>query len=209
MSYKDLINGLTSIEYSKYKSITSYEKLMIYVAMVLEKEKIPLTFNYLCIAAFKIFPDAFCCDEEFKEFPSVDRLNRTMMHLKYVKNAKPYIAGSVKNGYTITSFGRTVAKQVEAIIENAVVDNTVSVPIVDKHKKGFARDYIEFTKGEGYLKYLSTKKVDIMYIWSFYKVTPYTQIKSTKENLKNVLQYAKEKEDLDCIKYIEEVLKKI
>ena len=209
MSYKDLINGLTSIEYSKYKSITSYEKLMIYVAMVLEKEKIPLTFNYLCIAAFKIFPDAFCCDEEFKEFPSVDRLNRTMMHLKYVKNAKPYIAGSVKNGYTITSFGRTVAKQVEAIIENAVVDNTVSVPIVDKHKKVFARDYIEFTKGEGYLKYLSTKKVDIMYIWSFYKVTPYTQIKSTKENLKNVLQYAKEKEDLDCIKYIEEVLKKI
>ena len=60
MGYKDIINSLEPIEYSKYKDITSYEKLMIYVAKILEEKKVPLTFNYLCISAFKIFPDAFC-----------------------------------------------------------------------------------------------------------------------------------------------------
>ncbi|MBR6640974.1 MAG: hypothetical protein IKL08_02120, partial [Clostridia bacterium] len=86
MSYREIINKLKPIEYSKYKDVTSNEKLMIYVASVLEKQNVPLTFNYICIATFKMFPDTFWCDEEFKEFPSIDRLNRTYMHLKYVPN---------------------------------------------------------------------------------------------------------------------------
>ncbi len=209
MGYKDIINNLKPIEYSKYKDITSYEKLMIYVAKVLEDKKIPLTFNYLCISAFKIFPDAFCCDEEFKEFPSVDRLNRTMMHLKYVKNAKPYIAGSVKTGYEITNMGKSVALQVENIINNTKEDKSIKAPKVDKHKKGFSKDYITFIEGEGYKEYLKTNKINIMYVWEFFKVIPYTQIKSTKENLNNIMEYAKENNDKKCMKYIDEVLKLI
>lgn len=209
MGYKDIINNLKPIEYSKYKDITSYEKLMIYVAKVLEDKNVPLTFNYLCISAFKIFPDAFCCDEEFKEFPSVDRLNRTMMHLKYVKNAKPYIAGSVKTGYEITNIGKSVALQVENIINNTKEDKSIEAPKVDKHKKGFSKDYVSFIEGEGYKKYLKTNKIDIMYVWEFFKVIPYTQIKSTKENLKHVMEYAKENKDEKCMKFIDGVLKLI
>lgn len=209
MGYKELINELKPINYSKYKNITSYEKLMIYVAKILEDKRIPLTFNYLCIAAFKVFPDAFCCDEEFKEFPSVDRLNRTMMHLKYVKNGKPYIAGSVKHGYTMTNIGKIVAKQVENIINNTEEDKNIKAPMVDTYKKGFAKDYMAFVSGDGYKKYIETNEIDVMYVWEFYKITPYTQIKSTKENLKNVWEYAKEKKDKKCMEYIEAVIKMI
>ena len=113
MSYKEIINKLKPFEYSKYKNISSNEKLMIYAAYELEKKHVPLTFNYICIASFKLFPEKFCCDEEFKEFPSVDRLNRTYMHLKYVKKGKPYLAGSVKDGYSITNFGKANALEVE------------------------------------------------------------------------------------------------
>ena len=209
MEYKEKIEKLEPIPYSKYKDISSYEKLMIYVAKKIEEKNIPLTFNYLCISTFKVFPDAFCCDEEFKEFPSVDRLNRTMMHLKYVKNSKPYLAGSVKTGYSITQMGYTIAEEVENIINNGIVDNSIKAPTVDKHKKGFARDYILFTSGDGYKKYLETKKIDDMYIWQFFKITPYTQIKSTKENLKNILEYAKENKDKKCEYYIQEILKNL
>ena len=48
-----------------------------------------------------------------------------------------------------------------------------------------------------------------MYVWEFFKVIPYTQIKSTKENLKHVMEYAKENKDEKCMKYIDEVLKLI
>ena len=209
MGYKDLINKLESIDYSKYMNISSKEKLMIYAALILERNKIPITFNYLCIATFKIFPDMFYCDEEFKEFPSVDRLNRTLMHLKYVHNGRPYLTGSVENGYSITKVGRAFAEETEAIINNTKIDTSIVAPKIDEHKKGFSRDYLLFINSKGYKKYLETNNIDINYIWEFYKIIPYTQIKSTQENLNNILNYAKENNDEKCMFFIDEVLKKL
>lgn len=205
MSYKEIINNIEPFEYSKYRDITSNEKLMIYSAYVLEKKKIPLTFNYICITSFKLFPEKFCCDEEFKEFPSVDRLNRTMMHLKYVKKGKPYLAGSVEDGYTLTNFGKANAIEVESIINNTEVDKTIKAPTVDKHKKGIGGDYLRLKESNDYNIYLETGKIDNMFIWKFYNVIPYTQIKFIKENLITIKQYAKESDDVKCIEFIEKV----
>lgn len=207
MGYRDIINSLEPLSYSKYKDITSYEKLMIYAIMILERKKVPLTFNYICIATYKIFPDRFCFDEEFKEYPSGDRLNRTLMHLKYVKNGKPCVAGSVKTGYTLTKLGYSVAEEVENIINNTKQDDKIKAPVVDQHKKGYGKDYIAFISGNGYKQYLETGFFDEMYVWEFYKITPYTQMKRTKENLKDVLEYAKEKDDKECQSFIEKILK--
>ena len=209
MSYKEIINNLEPFEYSKYMDITSNEKLMIYSAYVLEKKKIPLTFNYICITSFKLFPEKFCCDEEFKEFPSVDRLNRTMMHLKYVKKGKPYLAGSVEDGYTLTSFGEANAIEVESIINNTKVDKAIKAPTVDKHKKGIGGDYLRLKETDDYNIYLETGKIDNMFIWKFYNVIPYTQIKFIKENLVTIKQYAKESNDIKCIEFIEKIEKTI
>lgn len=209
MGYRNIINELQKIDYSKYKNISSHEKLMLYVALVLERNNIPLTFNYLCIATFKIFPDTFCCDEEFKEFPSVDRLNRTYMHLKYVQKGMSYITGSTKEGYSLTKLGRSFAQETEAIIYNTKIDETIKAPIIDSHKKGFSKDYSFFISGDGYKKHIETGKIDIMYIWEYYKVTPYTQIKKIKNNLNDVLTYAKEMTNNECVDYIEKILKMI
>lgn len=207
MSYKEIINKLEPFDYSKYRDISSNEKLMIYAASELEKRSVPLTFNYICIASFKMFPEKFCCDEEFKEFPSVDRLNRTMMHLKYVKKGKPYLAGSIENGYSLTSFGKANALEVESIINNSIIDKSIKAPVVDKHKKGFGKDYIKFIETAGYKEYLSTAKIDIMFIWEFYNVIPYTQIKFVKESMDDIKQYAMELNDNKCVEFINEAQK--
>lgn len=209
MSYKDIINSYEAIDYSKYKDITSYEKLMLYVARELRKSGVPLTFNYLCVATFKIFPDVFCIDEEFKEFPSVDRLNRTLMHLKYVKKGKPFITGSTKDGYELTALGKSLAEEVEAIINNTAIDKTVKVKAVDAHKKGFSKEYLNFIDGEGYKNFCLNNDVDLMYIWEFYNVTPFTRIKNITENLKDVLAYAKEQKNEECIEYVNLLLEKL
>lgn len=206
MGYKDIINELKPFDYSKYEDISSYEKLMLYTALIIERKGIPLTFNYLCISAFKLFPDVFCCDEEFKEFPSVDRLNRTMMHVKYVQNGQPFLVGSVKDGYSFTKLGKAIAEDVESIINSKEINTSSKAPVVDKHKKGFSRDYIMFVSGEKYKKYLKTGEVDLMYIWEFFGITPYTQLKTTKNNLKNILEYSNEKKDKKCIEFIKKAL---
>lgn len=209
MSYKEIINDLKAIEYSKYRDITSNEKLMIYSAYILEKKKVPLTFNYICVASFKLFPEKFCCDEEFKEFPSVDRLNRTMMHLKYVKKGKPYIAGSVENGYSLTTFGRANAIEVESIINNTEINQNIKAPTVDKHKKGISGDYLKLISTKEYIEFIESGKIDNMFIWKFYNVIPYTQIKFIKENLNIIKQYAKESSDESCITFVEKIEKSI
>ena len=211
MNYKQIINNLRAYDYSKYMNITSYEKLMIYAAYVLNKpikdltkkeldiilygSDVPLTFNYICIASFKLFPEKFCCDEEFKEFPSVDRLNRTMMHLKYVKKGKPYLAGSVGNGYSLTSFGKANAIEVESVINNSIVDKTIKAPTIDEHKKGFGKNYAKFIESVAFKNYELTKDVDLMFIWGFFNVIPFTQIKYVNENLEEIKIYAKENEN--------------
>ena len=201
MSYKDKINNLKEYDYSQYKDISSNEKLMAFVAYTLQKNMVPLTFNYICVSAFKRFPEKFCCDDEFKEFPSVDRLNRTYMHLKYVKKGKPYITGSQAEGFKLTSYGESVAEEVEALLNNSKIDKTIVAPSVDQHKKGVGKDYAKFKESEAFEDYESTGVVNIIHLFEFFNVTPYTRIKMIISNLEDILSYAKQFNDMDLENY--------
>ena len=203
MSYKEIINGLKPFEYSQYRNVSSYEKLMNYAAYSLEKMGVPLTFNYICIASFKMFPERFCCDEEFEEFPSVDRLNRTMMHLKYTDN--PCLTGKINTGYNLTKYGRIDAATTEAIIGNAVIDKGIKAPVVDGHKKGLGGDYLKLIQSDGYKKYLETGEIEPMFLWNFYGATPFTQLKTIKDNLSLVKQYANDSKDLKCLEFVKKL----
>lgn len=58
-SPKEIIENIKPFSYSQYKDISSYEKLAVYAACFLEDQNVTLSFNYICIAAFKFFPISF------------------------------------------------------------------------------------------------------------------------------------------------------
>lgn len=209
MGYKEIINSIQPFDYSKYKDIGSYERLMLYAAFYLEKNNVPLTFNYLCVASFKFFPAALCIDEEFPEFPSVDRLNRTYMHLKYVKKGTPYISGTQGNGFTLTPFGRALAKETEAIIANSKLETSIKAPIVDQHKFGSLRDYTKFMASECFIKFKETGLLEMNLVWKYFNVIPYTQIKKIKDKLSEIRKYAATKEDGTCIECIKAIIERM
>lgn len=205
MEYKDIINSIQPLDYSKYKDIASYERLMLYAALFLDRNNIPITFNYLCVATFKFFPATFCIDEEFPEFPSVDRLNRTYMHLKYVTNKPASLVGTQKDGFHLTPYGRAEAIQTEATITNTEIDESIKAPIVDSHKAGPRQDYDNFIKSECFSKYKETGSVDMNLVWKHFDVIPYTMMKKIKSTLNVIKKYAssvKDKECVDCVKLI-------
>lgn len=206
MTFKETINSIKKIDYSKYSSIKGDGKFIAYTAYQLKEMGVPLTFNYLCIAAFKFFPDVLCCDEEFKEFPSVDKLNRAMMHAKYVQNGKPFITGTTEKGYELTSYGKSIAMEMNSIFNNIQIDKDIKAPIIDQHKKGFGHDYSAFIESDGYKSYLESGRIDEKFIWKYYKVTPYTQIRKIQDNLKLVLSYAENQNDTKCIEFIKKLL---
>lgn len=208
MSYKDFIDNLKPVEYSKIKDITSYEKLMLYATNELEKNSVPLTFNYICIASFKLFPDKFCCDEEFKEFPSIDRLNRTYMHLKYVKKGKSYIAGTMKEGFALTKLGKAMAAEVESLINSTKIDESIKPIPVDSHKKGSSQ-YYSFIEDIGFKEYLENKSINLKHLWRFFDVAPFTKTKIIQDNLELILKYAEKLKNQECIDYVKNLKKMI
>ncbi|MDD2516259.1 MAG: hypothetical protein PHF26_03510, partial [Candidatus Gracilibacteria bacterium] len=85
-----------------YTNVSSREKLVVYAMAYLENNKIPLLFNYICVATFKLFPEKFGFGE-FNEYPHIEMLNRTILHLRPRENN--YAEGSVRQEYKITELG--------------------------------------------------------------------------------------------------------
>lgn len=206
---KEIVESIVPFEYSQYKDISSYEKLAVFAACFLEDQGITLSFNYICIAAFKFFPDKFCCDEDFKEYPSVDRLNRTVMHMTIVSSGSPLLNGSAKEGYHLTKYGRMIGDQVKQQIYNAKKDPTITAPTVDMHKSSGLTDYKKFRDQPGFQIFCKTGKVELSYIWELYGIIPFTQISMVKEKLRSIKTRAVQERDEQCANYAEKVFEKL
>ena len=105
--------------------------------------------------------------------------------------------------------GKALAEDTESIINSTEKSNNVKVRIVDGHKKGFGKDYLSFVEGEKYKKYIENGEIDYSYIWEFFQITPFTQINTTRKKLEDIKEYAKEMNDNNCIKYVNEILNRI
>ena len=206
MSYKQYIDSIVPVQPEKYADVSSNEKLMLYAAKKLLENKIPLTFNYLCIASFKFFPERFCCDEEFKEFPSVDRLNRTFMHLKYTNDGNPYLAGTHKAGFSLTSLGLVKADNAVQEIEHGIHKLTTSERVVDAHKKTYIGNYKRFINSDEYKNMLNSDTIKIDLIWDYFYVVPYTQINTIIEELKLVSDCANDLKDEKCCNLVKKII---
>ena len=206
MTYKEIIENIIPYDYSKYKDVSSNEKLGAFVACYLVNKDVPLTFNYLCISMFKMFPDKFCCDEDFKEYPSVDRLNRTLMHMSISKTS-PILNGTAKNGYQLTNYGKNIGLQVKAIIDNSEIDKTIVAPMVDKYKSAPLADYNKFLDSPGFIKFQNTEIATLDDVWPYFRVIPFTQIAPIKKKLLLIKNKAKEEENLKCVEYIDRIYK--
>jgi hypothetical protein len=208
--YKEIIQNIKPFDYSQYVNISSNEKLAAYACYYLDKEGVPLTFNYICVACYKLFPDKFYFDEEFKEYPHIEKLNRTILHMHTNKNYR-IIIGSAKRGYQLTNAGRILAKQIESDILNKEIDNSIGrKKIMDPHKKGVVQDYNKLLHSEFFINNKgSSGDIDLTFLWDFFQVIPYTQISKIKDYFIDVKNYAKSVNDEVCIDFCENILLKI
>jgi len=206
-SSKEIIQDIKPFDYSQYKEITSYEKLMVFAVKFLSDNSIPLTFDYICVASYNFFPEVFCLNNEFKQHLSPDRLNRTYMHLKYQK-INPYITGNQKEGFILTKFGKLVAEEVANIINNTKINPKVKRPIVDLYKSGEVQNYEKFVKSNLYILYEKSKKIDLNLLWEYKNVIPYTNLTQIKKDLIQLSKYSKDLNNV-CYELVNEILRRI
>lgn len=211
MSFKEIINNLEPITYKDYFEDLSYETFMLYAALTLEAKWVPLTFSYLCIATYKLFPDMFYFDEEFKEFPAWERLNRTYMHLKYAPKGKPAcISWTVETWYNFTDFWKQKAEIAKDMIDLGETKkkswNIKNKKAGNSNKQGYSKYSESFLKSKWFRDYEETWKINPMWIYSFFDVAPFSQKSYIKQTLELWLNYAKEENNIRCIEFINRLL---
>lgn len=206
--YINFIKKIDRITPQNYSNVSSREKLVVYTMYFLEKNGIPLLFNYICIASFKLFPERFHFGE-FKQYPHIEMLNRTILHLRPKENN--YAEGSVRGGYKITALGYHIAEEVEQEIKGGrFKKGNIKIVKIDQVKKTPDNFISKIEKDKIFLSWKNGNKIDDMDIWGFFGVTPYTRIDYVKKHIKEIQDFSKQtknKEVLRFIKYIDNKLK--
>ena len=210
MSYKEIINSISPYKKEQYAQITSMEKLGACAALYLVEHDVPLTFNYLTIAMFKMFPETFYHDEDFKEYPSIDRLNRTLMHMAIPnKKENALLHGSAKQGYSLTKLGYFVAGQVRQSILTGVGSVSEKKKVMDKHKEGTHSEYVRLQTSKEYAQFKETGVLSKFATWTIYQVIPFTQHETIKSKLSLAKTVAKEESDEMMLSFIETLLEQL
>lgn len=213
MTYREIINCIEPYKKEQYAHIRSDSKLGACTAYYLFQRGVPLTMNYLGIAMFKMFPETFYCDEDFKEYPSLDRLNREIcMHMTITKKrTDAVLAGSAKNGFQLTKFGEFVGKETIKSIEMGAPTNLQkagNVPI-DKHKAGTTNEYSKIINSLIYQQFRDTGLIIKNSIWKLFDVIPFTQVGSIKQKLKLAEAKALELNDTIFLSFLKNILQQI
>ena len=211
MTYREIILSVPVFKPEQYAHIGAGDyKYGACAAYYLKQHDVPLTMNYLGIAMFKMFPDLFYCDEDFKEFPSLDRLNREIcMHMTITKKKEDAIlAGSAKKGFQLTKYGEFLGKQVyDSIVSGSSSGvNTRVKENVDSHKEGPLKEYQDIKKSIFFAEFCKTGQIAKNAVWKLYKVVPFTQETTIKKKIKLAESKAVECNDSDVLAFIAKLL---
>lgn len=112
-NYKKIVEELVPYEKEQYENIIQ-DKLAIFTMGLLEKKGVPLYFEYIGVALFKLFPAKFALIT-FKEFPDLYRISNLLrLHLR--PSDRNWAVGNIKTNFSITPIGREVVKETERLI---------------------------------------------------------------------------------------------
>lgn len=206
MTDTEFIKNIRPIEYSNYAKVSSREKLIAYAIDYLNQNNIQTTFNNVCIAAFKLFPEKFYFSDEYPEYPHIEMLNRTLLHLR--PKERNYATGSSRTLYILTPLGKEVVKTVKADMSNSNFVDIVK-PKMDVYKQSQSGDFEKLINSKGYIIFRESHQAEIDFIWEMLGITPYTQIEKTKKKLKNIQNFAQSVGNSECIMYINEILRQL
>ena len=86
-----------------------------------------------------------------------------------------------------------VKEQVESDVKNHDIDKTIRrTKIIDSHKKCIIQDYSRIVKNDYYTGFNKSQDViDIHFVWKYFEVIPFTQLKFIIEQIKQISKYSK------------------
>ena len=84
----------------KIQKVLGRDRAIVYCVNLLENEEIKPTFQRICVAASKLFPESFSLYPEFPEFPDSRTVRNCLWHCTH--ESKGWLSGSDKTYYSLT-----------------------------------------------------------------------------------------------------------
>lgn len=210
-----MIDNKKEILNLKAFSIKSYsdldlDRLTVYALSVLEQKNIPLYFDYVAVALFRLFPKKFSM-ANFSKYPDTFRINNSIRRLAGGLGAKSskagWATGSVENGFKMTNVGKEIAAQMEIFLKSPHTKKRVK-PTASKTRGRFSSDdVLEIRSSDAYKKWTSKEPINVHEFLAFLKAAPYTPkhlLSSHLARLKDSANTAGDKEVLEFLQWMEE-----
>jgi hypothetical protein len=201
---KKTISGLKRFPAKSYKKI-DLDRLAVYALYVLEKNRVPLYFDYIAVAMFRLFPKKFSM-ANFSKYPDTNRINKAIRRLTD-QTRKSWATGSVENGFNLTGLGKEIGKQVLDLLNNPEKQSSSRVqPPTRSRGRSPAVETAEIKKSEAFKKWCSGEVISNYEFFAFLKATPYTHKPMLSEHLRKLKKVALtvgDDEVIDFLKWLE------
>lgn len=200
MNTKKILFGLKQFPAANYDGF-DLDRLVVYTLFVLEGSKIPLYFDFICVALFRLFPRKFSM-ANFRQYPDTNRISKALRRLTDQKR-KRWATGNIENGFYLTDLGCEMAKQVSGSIKNPLPRKDRKPIIVSKSRgKSLSDDIREIRVSEAFKKWVANEEVNNYEFFAFLKAAPYTPKQLLAEHLKRLKVSATTTKDKEVLKFL-------
>lgn len=197
----EAISAIKPLEHGRYAAIEEKHHLLTYTMQFLMKKGIESTFPYLCVASFKLFPEEFCLDEEFKNELDSHKVRKYLDRLF----EEDLIKGK-EGPFKLTRKGKDVAKETSAAFYSGDTKMDIDKDDTRIGSDDVSKNYTELQLSKQYSSYLVNKRADLKDLWSFFGVTPHTKTDKIQEYLEEINEYAKSIGDKPMIAFTQTML---
>ncbi len=197
---KKTITSFKALPPKSYEKI-DLDRLAVYVLCVLEKSKVPLYFDYIAVAMFRLFPKKFSM-ANFSRYPDTNRINKAIRRLTD-QTRKSWATGSVENGFNLTDLGRETGKQVLDLLNNPErqAGSRVQHPTRSRGRSPIV-EMGEIKNSETFRKWSEDEVISNYEFFAFLKATSYTPKPMLLEYIKKLKKAATTAGDDEVINFL-------
>ncbi|MDD5566583.1 MAG: hypothetical protein PHH01_00070 [Patescibacteria group bacterium] len=202
LDFKNKVLYISSITEEYYKNF-DLDRLAAYALFLLEKNKVPLYFDYITVALFRLFPKKFAM-ANFEQYPDTNRISKSLRRLAdHIR--KNWANGNIENGFSLTEAGREIALRVEESLLNPKKQIKQIAPIVTRTRGRSPKDDVnDVIKSDLYQRWIKHDKSMTNYeVLSFLRAVPYTPKPLLLKNLENLKLSASSTKNKSAVNFLE------
>jgi len=207
-NYKKTVKDLKPYKEEQYKNIIQ-DQLAIFTMDLLEKKGVPLYFEYIGVALFKLFPKKFALIT-FREFPDLYRISN-MLRLRLRPSGRNWAVGNIKTNFSMTPLGKEIAKETEQLLNNPERQKNIRTKKDEsKRIKSIQGDVSEILDSKLFQKWSEKKeKINEFEILPFLGVMSFTKMDVIQKRISRLRDICKNTKNSKAEAFINDIAKSL